>query len=488
MSISPFKLITYKGISVAFDLKFKDITDGVSDSVSSIANETTILANRVVDNHICIGVTGFSGSGKSTFITSLIHQLRYSNEATLGGFLPARDQKIVNVELLPLNGLELFDYQHGIESLASSPPKWPRPTSTLSGCIVEITYKRDSLFSGIIGKTTKLKIEIRDYPGEWLLDIPLLEQDYLSWCRESADILNQPQRKALMGSLFSDLQSISPFDKLSDHDLDNLCQRYSDFLKVSKLHGLTLIQPGHMLLPSSSDSFDQFFPLLGLQHYDKKALEDADHESVYKVMKSRYITYLNDIVKPFHHDFFKSIDRQVILIDSLKALSGGKDNFEDMMIAFSRIIDSYRVGSSNFVSKLFSPKVERIIFLSSKPDRVLMNQHENLRYLTNNIINRVCRQSIRNTIQIETEIACSVRCTEDNNSYMTAVLSNGQKGQLAHPEIPEKIPTDEQWAQFENWKPHELQPPIISNLQHGGRLPSIRMDKVLKDLIGDKFS
>jgi predicted YcjX-like family ATPase len=33
-------------------------------------------------------------------------------------------------------------------------------------------------------KTSTLYLEIVDYPGEWLLDLPMLAQDYLSWSRQ----------------------------------------------------------------------------------------------------------------------------------------------------------------------------------------------------------------------------------------------------------------------------------------------------------------
>lgn len=475
-------------MKVDFNSKLKGVASDIADSANSLTSGTTRLANRAVDKHICIGVTGFSGSGKSTFITSLIHQLRYSNAAQLGGFLPARDQQIVDVKLAALPNLPLFDYQNSIEQLASMPPKWPHPTSELSGCTVEITYKRSSIFKSVLGKTTKLKIEIRDYPGEWLLDIPLLEQDYLSWCLESTEFLDQTVRKSLLGPLHSQLQSIKPFDVLTESELGDISAQYVQFLKDSKEKGLTLIQPGHMLLPGRSDTFSHFFPLLGLKHYDKSALNKADDNCVYKVMQKRFNAYVTDTVTPFYHDFFKSVDRQVILIDTLKALGGNKENFEDMMIAFSRIIDSYKVGLNGFVGRLISPKVERILFLSSKPDGILINQHENLRHLTDSIIQRVCKQSTRNTIRIETEIACAVRSTEDNSSYLTAnLLADGKRGNIVHPTIPDHIPTEQDWKKFEAWQPLELQPPIIPDLKHGARLPSIRMDKVIRDLIGDKF-
>ena len=475
-------------MSYKFNKKLQNLVDSIDDGMNSIVNSTARVSSRVIDKHICIGVTGFSGSGKSTFITSLIHQLRFSNEASLSGFLPARDQKIVEVNLLPLPHLELFDYQKNIESLSSSPPKWPNSTSELSGCVVEIIYKRNSYLKSILGEHTKLKIEIRDYPGEWILDIPLLEQDYFSWSIENSNLFQQPERMKILGSFYMKLQSISPFDVLSETEIDGICDNYIQFLKNCKNNGMTLIQPGRMLLSGSSDLFSYFFPVLGLKQYDKSALDKADENCIYKVMNSRFSAYQDDIVKPFYHDFFKSVDRQIILIDTLKALGGSKDNFEDMMIAFSRIIDSYKVGLNGFLDRVTSPKVERIIFLSSKPDGILISQHENLRHLTDDIIKRVCKQSIRNSINIETEIACAVRTTEDMNTHLTATLMDGKRGKVVHPIIPENIPTQTDWDSFKNWQPLEFQPPVIPGLKFGAKLPCIRIDKVLKDLIGDKFN
>lgn len=143
-------------ISMELRKTIASINDGVSDAFNVVTNGALKFVNKAVDKHVCIGVTGFSGSGKSTFITSLIHQLTYSNEAKLGGFLPARDEKIIETKHLPIPGIQLFDYEAGINALASEPPKWPEPTSFLSGCIVEITYKHDFFIKSVIGDQTTL--------------------------------------------------------------------------------------------------------------------------------------------------------------------------------------------------------------------------------------------------------------------------------------------------------------------------------------------
>jgi predicted YcjX-like family ATPase len=467
--------------------RLKKLTVEIKDSTNSILDDAGKVVDRAFDKHICIGVTGFSGSGKSTFITSLIHQLRYSNEAGLASFLAAREQRILEVNLLPSKGYNLFDYQAGIDALSSKPPQWPQPTQSLSSCIVQIVYKRNSVFNRVLGETTTFNIEIRDYPGEWLLDLPLIGQSYLNWCFDQTDLAKQNIRKHLLGDLFEQLQTINPFDEIDESQIKQIHQQFKRYLKHCKAEGLTLIQPGRMLLEDNHNQSLAFFPLLGLHNYDKEALANASDDSVYKVMSQRYQDYIDSIVKPFNKHFFDDLDRQVVLVDALKVISGGQDNFEDMMLAQSRIMDCYKYGSSNALQKLFSTKIERILFVASKPDRVLASQHENLRSLVNDIIVRTCSQKLRNSIYIDTESACSIRCTQQVNDLLRVTNAEGKRGVVDPIPIPDHIPTKTEWAALKHWIPEALQPPEIEGLANGARLPSIRMDKVLTFLLGDKF-
>jgi uncharacterized protein len=467
--------------------KLKKLTVGVKQNANSLIDDAGKVVDRVFDKHICIGVTGFSGSGKSTFITSLIHQLRYSNEAGLASFLAARDQRILEVNLLSSQGFDLFDYKAGIAALSSTPPQWPQPTESLSSAIVQIVYKRHSAFKRVLGETSTFNIEIRDYPGEWLLDLPLIGQNYLNWCFDQTDLTKQAVRKHLLGDLFHHLHAINPFDVMDESQIEQLYQRFKYFLKQCKEQGLTLIQPGRMLLEDEHHQNTPFFPLLGLHNYDKDALANANDKSIYKVMSQRYQDYIDLIVKPFNKHFFDDIDRQVVLIDALKVISGGKDNFDDMMLAQSRIMDCYKYGSLNTLQKLFTTKIERILFIASKPDRVLASQHENLRSLVNDIIIRTCPQKLRNSIRIDTESACSIRCTQEVNDLLRVTNAEGKRGVVDPILIPDHIPTEAQWAALPHWIPEVLQPPEIEGLANGARLPSIRMDKVLTFLLGDKF-
>ncbi len=467
--------------------KLKKLTVDVKGCTNNIIDDAGKVVGRAFDKHICIGVTGFSGSGKSTFITSLIHQLRYSNEAGLASFLAARDQRILEVNLLPSQGYDLFDYKAGITALSSKPPQWPQPTQSLSSAIVQVVYKRNSVFNRVLGETSTFNIEIRDYPGEWLLDLPLIGQSYINWCFDQTDLSKQVVRKHLLGDLYRHLQTINPFDVLGEAQITQIYQQFKQYLKQCKQEGLTLIQPGRMLLEDNHSANFAFFPLLGLHNYDKEALSNASDHSIYKVMSQRYQDYIDLIVKPFNKHFFDDIDRQVVLVDALKIISGGQENFEDMMLAQSRVMDCYRYGSINALQKLFTTKIERILFIASKPDRVLASQHENLRSLVNDIIVRTCSQKLRNSIHIDTESACSIRCTQEVNDLLRVTNAEGKRGVVDPIPIPDHIPTTDEWAVLKHWIPEALQPPEVEGLANGARLPSIRMDKVLTFLLGDKF-
>ena len=155
--------------------------------------------DRLQDRRICLGVTGFSGSGKSTFLTSFIHQLIHFPQATLPAFSPALQERILGAELhFPENGESAsFDYISGIKSLSSSPPQWPLPTSGLSSLVIEIRYKPKKRLLSIPGRRlNRLFVEIRDYPGEWLLDLPMLGMSFFDYLnryriRHAMDLLTK---------------------------------------------------------------------------------------------------------------------------------------------------------------------------------------------------------------------------------------------------------------------------------------------------------
>ncbi len=96
--------------------------------------------------------------------------------------------------------------------------------------------------------------------------------------------------------------------------------------------------------------------------------------------------------------------------------------------------------------------------------------------------------------QVDTycEAIASVRSTSirthASSSHLMGVDISGTAGLMRHPNIPDHIPTDDEWSVFDAWQLRELTPPAGLRLEQGDGLPHIRLDTVMRELLGDKFS
>ena len=68
---------------------------------------------------------------------------------------------------------------------------WPNSTVDISELRLVIDYQRQN------GADRTLTLDIVDYPGEWLLDLPLLNKSYTQWSRESVGLSRQRPRAKL---------------------------------------------------------------------------------------------------------------------------------------------------------------------------------------------------------------------------------------------------------------------------------------------------
>lgn len=161
-----------------------------------LKNELNSLVNRGVDRHLRLAVTGLSRSGKTAFITAMVNQLLNIHA---GARLPllscVREERLLGVKRVPQRdfGIPRFTYDEGLAQLYGSPPTWPTPTRGVSEIRLALRYKSNDSLLRHFKDTSTLYLEIVDYPGEWLLDLPMLAQDYLSWSRQMTGLL-QGQR------------------------------------------------------------------------------------------------------------------------------------------------------------------------------------------------------------------------------------------------------------------------------------------------------
>ena len=70
-----------------------------------------------------------------------------------------------------------FDYETHLAALTGSAPRWPESTSGISELRLSFRVRPAGILSGITGPRT-LHLDIVDYPGEWLLDLGLLDKGF----------------------------------------------------------------------------------------------------------------------------------------------------------------------------------------------------------------------------------------------------------------------------------------------------------------------
>ena len=141
-----------------------------------------------------LGVTGLSRSGKTIFITALVQAL------VAGGRLPMfaaqAEGRIsrVRLTLQPDDAVPRFPYEENLAAMSGPDRRWPESTRRISELSIEIEYESAaSWFRG----ARRLTLDIVDYPGEWLLDLPLIEQSYAEFSRMSLAAAREPARASI---------------------------------------------------------------------------------------------------------------------------------------------------------------------------------------------------------------------------------------------------------------------------------------------------
>ena len=186
-----------------------------------LKNELNALVNRGVDRHLRLAVTGLSRSGKTAFITAMVNQLLNIHAGARLPLLSAvREERLLGVKRIPQRdfGIPRFTYDEGLAQLYGDPPAWPTPTRGVSEIRLALRYKSNDSLLRHFKDTSTLYLEIVDYPGEWLLDLPMLAQDYLSW-------LTQWSARRMVGEMANDVRRAGPASACRRKPAGRHCRR-----------------------------------------------------------------------------------------------------------------------------------------------------------------------------------------------------------------------------------------------------------------------
>lgn len=303
--------------------------ENVSDTVSGTFFEPTIR----------LGVTGLARSGKTVFITSLVANLM--DRGRMPGLLAQSEGRILSAYLQPQpdDTLPRFDYETHLGDLTARDPHWPDSTRTISELRLSLKVRPSGLLSGLQGPRT-IHLDIVDYPGEWLLDLGLLDKSYSQWSEETLKRIDNRDlaRDYLMLARAEDMSA-----PLEEPRAQKLAASFTAYLTAARQSGFSDCTPGRFLLPGdlAGSPVLTFAPLPPTPNPPRKSLA--------REMERRFEAYKSQVVKPFFRDHFAKIDRQVVLVDALGAIHAGPQAVEDMRHAMSDILSAFRPGQNQFL-------------------------------------------------------------------------------------------------------------------------------------------
>jgi predicted YcjX-like family ATPase len=454
------------------------------------------LTGLVHDRSVRLAVTGLSGSGKTAFITSLVCNLLSAagRPARLPFLRAAAERRIVSVQLLAPDREtgDQFPVHDTIAALAADPPYWPPSTTDLRRVDLSVRFTPAGLIGRATGGRAELRLQILDYPGEWLLDLPLLAQSFHEWSRAALDLARRGARRLLAGE-WLDFLARHPAESTGDpavargaHDL------YRVFLAdCRRQEQLSLLQPGRFLNPGlmSDPSLLWFCPLpfaVGAR---------ARAGSLAALMEARFEAYKETVVQPFFGQLARGVDRQIVLVDVLRALNAGEEAFADQRLALETILAAFRFGRRSLLRLLFGARIDRVLFAATKADHVPALQRDHLEALMANLVAVPTLRARRAHARVAAAALASIRCTEDGTDVIdgrkldvvSGLPQGGERRIRFFPGIvPVTPPPPGFWGERFTEFPM-FQPPRIA-AAGGDGVPHINLDKALDFLLGDALA
>jgi len=441
-----------------------------------------------------IGVTGFARSGKTVFIAAAAQALLTAHawqerrgQGPLAGFAAFECRRLrsarIRHDLYPT--LPQFPFHAVRDSLVGKSAHWPVPTEGISRLVLELDFAPQALVKRWLDKQhlgrTWLRLEIVDYPGEWLIDLPMLEQSYAQWSRGMWQLATQPAREALSAEYRRRASELSAREGFDEEDVAALATSWAQYLRAAAEAGLTLNQPGRALRPDSlrGSPVLRFAPLP----------EESAPAPLVARMRERFEGYKRDVIRPFFRESFARIDRQIVLVDTVRVVEQGAPVFDEMVAALRETLRSFNYSKGGPLARLMGARTSKVLFAATKADHVVRADRANLENLLRGMLALVDESLPGKAARVGVMALASVRATED---YLTAQPPQRQilygkpagaaaPGQWDPGGLPLDIPPDWERVFFRYLR---FEPPLIAHaLQEG--FSTINLGKALNFLIGE---
>jgi predicted YcjX-like family ATPase len=470
----------------------------IADEIGIALQNLADAATGAVTPTLRLGVTGLSRAGKTIFITALVHNLL--NGGHLPAFAALSENRLIGATLAeyPDAAIPRFAYEQHLGALTSKSPHWPESTRRISQVRLTLKYRSRKWWRS---RTSLLHLDIVDYPGEWLLDLPLLSLSFAEWSAAAiarARLTGAPPEAA---EFLAALEAIDPAQPPREPDAEVLARAFAAYLRASRAdeHALSALPPGRFLMPGDLDGSPAltFAPLL-----PPAALPRSS--SFYAMLERRYEAYKSIVVRPFFRDHFVRLDRQIVLVDALRALNAGPAAVADLETALTDILGCFRQGETRALARLVTRRIDRVLFAATKADHLHHTSHDRLESILNRLVSNAARRAKFAGATTASVALAAVRATrEGRGENLELVIGTPEAGETLDgkvydgkseialfpgdlPEHPDSV-LEAGAAVALNFL--RFLPP--SKLEHSPEgtpiLPHIRLDTALEFLLGDRL-
>lgn len=464
------------------------LTDGLTRGLGDLLSPLTNLVSEPV---IRLGVTGLSRAGKTVFITGLVANLL--DRGRMPQLSAEAQRRIEAVWLQPQPDMTLarFDYEGHLAAMTGDDPRWPDSTRAVSELRLSFRLRPAGFFG--LGPTT-LHLDIVDYPGEWLLDLGLLERSYEDWSEATlARIAQRPQARDYMATARAEDGAL----RLDETRARALAAGFTAYLHAAREAGWSDCTPGRFLLPGDLAGS----PVLTFAPLPKPA--SIPRASLWREMERRYDAYRAEVVRPFFRRHFARIDRQVVLVDALGAIHAGPQAVEDLRRTMADVLSAFRPGRAGWLASILGGKrVERILFAATKTDHLHHEQHPRLTAIMEALVREAKDRADFAGAETAAMALAGLRVTVEETIERDGQRLPAVKGRLAStgkPAVmyPGTLPADparllsparqgaERWLDAD-YQVMSFLPSRITR-RPGEGPPHIRLDRAAEFLIGDRL-
>jgi hypothetical protein len=443
----------------------------------------TNLPQRALTKTQHIIVTGLSRSGKSTLLTSMMaHLSHHAEQAQLINKLPLLDKmannRLVDAKLTSWKDEKIFPYEAQITALQQR--QWPESTKEISAFALTLTLKRKNVLAQRLLGNQQLQLVIHDYPGEWLMDLPMIDQSYQDW---SAHVFAQQSSEPQHSLAKAWLACVHDFDftlPTTPVYTNHLIESYQRYLLEAKRNGMTRLQPGALLLhpPTPRATLGRFCPL------PAKILAQPDHPWVLFFAQA-YHDYKQNWLLPLREKYFKHSNKQVILVDLLEGLNYGKHYLAEMQEALTHLTQSFVYGKRRWYERLHKPiSIDQVIFVATKVDLVPIKEQTNLRALLENMTQSAQNTLAQHHVEVVHLLLAAITTTKPVENAEDSLIYkhiSGETRQVSFDPIPTRI---QDLSENGRYPFLPSQPPLIKTASD---LHAMHLDQLINRLLKDNL-